>query len=306
MTNKHDEVYLNLCRKILAEGNKRADRTLTGTTSLFGERIEFDLKNTFPLLTTKRVYWKGVVEELLWFLSGSSDVKILHKNNIHIWDGNTSEEFIRKNNLHVEPNDIGAGYGFQWRHSGAPYEQVKNIRTNGQLNLPEINKELTEQNTLFVDQIDQAITLIKNEPWSRRIIVDAWDPVTIKNKQVALPPCHCLFQFYVNDGKLSCQMYQRSCDVFLGLPFNIASYALITYMIAHLTNLKPDRLVIVLGDVHIYNNHINQVMEQLDRTPYDEPQLKINKIVETINDFMIGDFDLTYKTHRAIRAPMAV
>lgn len=307
MNNEHDNEYHALCQRILENGNERDNRTDIKTISVFGEKIEFNISRSFPLLTTKKMYWKGIAHELLWFLKGSSNVKELQKKNIHFWDGNTSPDYIENNSLNIEPYNIGAGYGFQWRHRGMDYHIVNKSKVEF------INKTPKELNDIFdtmklnvVDQIQDVIDTIKNNPTSRRILVDAWDPVSIKKGLVALPPCHCLFQFYVNDGNLDCQMYQRSADIFLGLPFNIASYSLLTYIIADICKLKPGRLIICIGDAHIYKNHISQVKEQVKRSSFDYPTLKIKRKLTDIDDVTFDDFDLTYKSHPSISADMAV
>lgn len=282
--------YLNLCDKILKFGEVRSDRTGTGTKSLFGEKLEFDLSQSFPLLTTKRVFWRAVVAELLWFISGSTDSNILKQQNIKIWEGNTSREFLDARGLnHFEVGDIGAGYGFQWRHSGAKYQGCKHNYTGE-----------------GVDQLANMIEGIKTDPYGRRHIINAWNPSALQD--MALPPCHMMAQFYVSrDGTLSCQMYQRSADMFLGEPFNIASYALLVYIVCHLTELKPKKLVIVIGDAHVYLNHVDAMKTQLERTPRTLPTLSIKRKVLSIDDFKADDFDLVgYKPHPVIKAKMAV
>lgn len=295
--NLFEYKYLELCSKILEKCNIRNDRTEIGTYSLFGKRLKIDISEFFPLMTTKRVFWRGIAEELLWFLRGSTNAKELQEKDIHIWDGNSSREFLDKNGLsHLEEGDLGEVYGFQWNHFGAQY---KNCHTNyGGFN-----------------QIDSVIEMIKKNPNSRRILVSSWNPTSLKN--CALPPCHVLFQFYVHDGKLSCQMYQRSADIFLGVPFNIASYALLTYMIAYLTNLKPHELIIDYGDAHVYKNAVEQMQEQMTRIPYSYPKLVINvenRKINDIRDFNYDDFKLInmsdikkgYRSHPSIKADMAI
>lgn len=260
--------YEDLLAKILREGSKKDDRTGTGTTSLFGQQIRFDLAKEFPLITTKKVYWKGVVGELLWFLQGSSNVRWLQENNIHIWD-----EWAREN------GELGPVYGVQWRSWPTP--------DGG-----------------HIDQISQALEMLKTNPDSRRNIVSAWNVAEIEN--MALPPCHLLFQFYVADGKLSCQLYQRSADMFLGVPFNIASYSLLTHMFAQQAGLEVGEFVWTGGDCHIYDNHVEQVKEQLSREPKPYPQLELNKAQDLFN-YTIEDCQVVgYDPHPAIKGEVAV
>ena len=296
-----EEQYLDLLRDILKNGKYKDDRTKTGTKSVFGRQLRYDLSKGFPLLTTKKVFLKGVIYELLWFLRGESNIKYLVDCGVHIWDDwpykkyllsnkknkLTQEEFINK--LKEDPRfakkwgDLGPIYGVQWRHW---------------------KKERGE-----VDQIKDVIEQIKKNPTSRRLIVSAWNPAEIQEIASAggLPPCHTLFQFYVNDGKISCQMYQRSADVFLGVPFNIASYALLTMMIAQVTGLKSGDFVHTFGDVHIYSNHIKQVKEQLKRKPRRLPKMNIKPKVKDISNFKSEDFELVgYNPHPPIKAPVAV
>lgn len=288
---KHDEhKYLDLIKTILKKGNKKGDRTGTGTLSLFGAQMRFSLRaGVFPLLTTKRVFWRGVAEELLWFIKGSTNAKNLQDKGVHIWDGNSSREFLDKSGFSErEEGDLGPVYGFQWRHFGAAYTDMH-----------------TDYSGQGVDQLQQVIDTIKNNPNDRRIIMCAWNPVDVP--KMALPPCHCLCQFYVADGELSCQLYQRSADMGLGVPFNIASYSLLTYMIAHVTNLKPGDFVHTLGDAHVYSNHCSALEEQLKREPRPFPKLNIRRNVESINDFKFEDFELVgYNPHPKIQMEMAV
>ena len=264
--------YEDLCRKIFLEGNLKNDRTGTGTISLFGQQMRFDLSESFPLITTKRVWFKGVAYELLWFLKGSSNVKWLQSHDVHIWDEWADSE-----------GNLGPVYGVQWRSWPAPTPDDPN-RT--------------------IDQIAKVIKQIKVNPDSRRLIVSAWNPAEVDD--MALPPCHALFQFYVVDGKLSCQLYQRSCDMFLGVPFNIASYALLTCMVAQQTGLKPGEFVWTGGDCHIYDNHVDQVIEQISRTPYPYPTLEITKAAG-IDQYNYEDFHvLNYQHGATIKAPIAV
>lgn len=288
---KHDEhQYLDLIRTILQTGNKKGDRTGTGTFSLFGAQMRFSLRDDiFPLLTTKRVFWRGVAEELLWFIRGSTSAKELQERDIHIWDGNSSREFLDKMGFtDREEGDLGPVYGFQWRHFGAPYSNMK--------------ADYTGQG---VDQLQNVIDTIRNNPNDRRIIMCAWNVADID--RMALPPCHCLCQFYVANGELSCQLYQRSADMGLGVPFNIASYALLTYMIAHITDLKPGDFVHTLGDAHVYSNHCAALEEQIKREPRPFPKLKIKRKITSIDDFKMEDFELEeYKPHPKIKMDMAV
>ncbi|XP_053948128.1 thymidylate synthase [Anastrepha ludens] len=287
--NRDEQQYLDLIEKILATGVDRSDRTGVGTRSIFGAQMRFDLRNNFPLLTTKRVFWRAVAEELLWFVNGQTDAKILQEKNIHIWDGNSTREFLDKSGFHDrEEGDLGPVYGFQWRHFGAKYRTCKdNYKGEG------------------VDQLQNVIDTIRNKPNDRRIIMSAWNPLDLP--QMALPPCHCLAQFFVANGELSCQLYQRSADMGLGVPFNIASYALLTYMIAHVTGLRPGDFVHTLGDAHVYKNHIEPLKVQLERKPRPFPKLVIKREVKTIEEFTFDDFEiLDYKPYPKISMEMAV
>lgn len=261
--------YLDLLRDVLDNGIKRNDRTGTGTLSVFGRQLRFDLSKGFPLLTTKKMFIKGIIYELLWFLKGKSNIKYLVDHDVHIWDKWADEN-----------GELGPVYGVQWRRwetkDGKP-----------------------------IDQISKVIKSIKKNPYSRRHIVNAWNVAHID--QMALPPCHVLFQFYVADGKLSCQLYQRSADLFLGVPFNIASYSLLTIMIAQVCRLKPGDFVHTFGDTHIYLNHLAQVKEQLSRSPKKLPKMKINPSIKNIDDFDFEDFTLeNYNPHPPIKATIAV
>ena len=264
--------YEDLLREILMEGNPKSDRTGTGTISLFGQQMRFDLSEGFPLLTTKRVFFKGIAYELLWFLKGSGNVRWLQEHNVHIWD-----EWADEN------GDLGPVYGVQWRSWPAPTPSDPN-RT--------------------IDQISNVLELIRTQPDSRRMVVTAWNPAEVE--QMALPPCHALFQFYVANGKLSCQLYQRSCDMFLGVPFNIASYSLLTMMMAQQAGLEPGEFVWTGGDCHIYDNHVDQVLEQLSREPYPYPTMKLHK-ADSLFEYDYGDFEIVdYRYHPTIKAPIAV
>lgn len=282
--------YFNLIRNILKNGRFKPDRTGTGTISLFGAQMRFNLRgDIMPLLTTKRVFWRGIVEELLWFIKGSTDSNILKEKNVHIWDANGSKEFLEKSGLgHREEGDLGPVYGFQWRHFGAEYLD-KNTDYTGQ----------------GIDQLKDIIERIKVNPSDRRLILTAWNPKDIPI--MALPPCHCLAQFYVNDGELSCQLYQRSADAGLGVPFNIASYALLTHMIAHLTELKVGDFVHTLGDAHIYKDHVDSLKEQLNRKPTKFPKIEITRKVRDIDDFKFEDIQLVgYCPQNSIPMKMSV
>ena len=264
--------YEDLLRKILMEGNLKSDRTGTGTISLFDQQMRFDLSEGFPLLTTKRVFFKGVAYELLWFLKGSGNVPGRQGHTGHSWD-----EWADEN------GGLGPVYGGQGRSWPAPPPNDPN-RT--------------------IDQISNVLELIRTQPDSRRMVVTAWNPAEVEH--MALPPCHALFQFYVANGKLSCQLYQRSCDMFLGVPFNIASYSLLTMMMAQQAGLEPGEFVWTGGDCHIYDNHVDQVLEQLSREPYPYPTMKIHK-ADSLFEYDYGDFEIVdYQYHPTIKAPIAV
>lgn len=264
-----DDEYLRLLDHCLNHGTTKTDRTGTGTLSLFGWQSRYDLRSSFPLLTTKKLHLKSIIHELLWFLQGETNIKYLKDNNVSIWD-----EWADEN------GDLGPVYGYQWRSWPNP--------KGGS-----------------VDQIAKLIEQIKTNPDSRRLIVSAWNPAYVD--EMALPPCHCLFQFYVANGELSCQLYQRSADIFLGVPFNIASYALLTLMIAQVTGLKPGEFVHSFGDAHLYLNHLDQAREQLSREPLPPPQMRLNPDVKSIFDFKFEDFTLEdYQAHPSIKAPIAV
>ena len=261
--------YLDLLQHILDNGIKKPDRTGTGTLSVFGYQMRFDLSQGFPLLTTKRLHMKSVIYELLWFLRGDDNISYLHEHGVTIWDEWADTA-----------GDLGPVYGVQWRKWKTPEGKV-------------------------IDQISQVIDQIKKDPNSRRLIVNAWNVGDIE--KMALPPCHLLFQFYVADGKLSCQFYQRSADVFLGVPFNIASYALLTMMVAQVCNLQPGELIQNMGDTHLYMNHISQAKIQLTRQPYPLPLIVLNPGVSSIFDFTYGDFELiNYHYHPHIKAEISI
>lgn len=255
----HDEYkYLWDVTNILSNGQLRSDRTGIGTLSLFGLQTRYDLRKQFPLFTTKRVFWRGVVEELLWFIRGSTNSNELSARGVKIWDANGSRDFLDARGLFDrETGDLGPVYGFQWRHFGAPYRDM--------------SCDYSGQGT---DQLAKVIDLIKTDPSSRRIVMSSWNPSDLD--KMALPPCHILCQFYVVNGELSCQLYQRSADMGLGVPFNVASYSLLTYMIAHLTDLKPGDFIHTIGDAHVYLNHVDGLLEQLKREPRPFPQLKMD------------------------------
>jgi len=287
---RHEEYqYLDSIQQILRKGVQRPNRTGIDTLAIFGMQSRYSLEDTFPLLTTKRVFWRGILEELLWFIKGSTKAKELSDKGVHIWDANGSREFLDSRGLqHLGEGDLGPVYGFQWRHFGAEYSDM-NADYEGK----------------GVDQLKSVIEKIKNKPNDRTIILCAWNPKDIP--KMALPPCHCLVQFFVADGKLSCQLYQRSADMGLGVPFNIASYALLTYMIAHVTGLKPGDFVHTLGDAHVYVNHIEPLKEQLTREPRPFPKLVIKRQVTDIEDFTAEDFEIIgYEPHKKIKMDMAV
>lgn len=261
--------YHDLMRHVRDHGVDKEDRTGTGTRSVFGYQMRFDLDDGFPLLTTKRLHLRSIIHELLWFLQGDTNIRYLQENGVTIWD-----EWADEN------GDLGPVYGYQWRSWPVP--------DGG-----------------HIDQISQLIGQIRKNPDSRRLVVSAWNPAQVEH--MALPPCHCLFQFYVAEGRLSCQLYQRSADIFLGVPFNIASYALLTMMVAQVTGFQPGEFVHTFGDAHLYSNHLEQVDLQLSREPRKLPKMKINPVVNSIFDFCFEDFELVdYDPHPHIKAPVAV
>lgn len=274
--------YLELLRQVREHGSRRDDRTGTGTLSLFGHQLRFDLNAGFPAVTTKKLHFKSIIHELLWFLRGDTNLNYLHENGVRIWDQWATEE-----------GNLGPIYGAQWRSWPLP---------NGK----------------SIDQIKELMNALKSRPYSRRHIVSAWNPALLPDESIgpqanverglmALAPCHTLFQFYVADGKLSCQLYQRSADVFLGVPFNIASYALLTHMMAQVLGLEVGDYVHTFGDVHIYLNHLQQVDEQLQRQPMALPRLQLNKTVKTLDAFVAEDIEIVdYQSHAAIKAPIAI
>ena len=261
--------YHELLERILAEGVSKGDRTGTGTLSIFGHQMRFNLADGFPLVTTKKLFVKAIIHELIWFLRGDTNIKYLRDNGVTIWDERADEN-----------GDLGPVYGSQWRSWPAPDGRS-------------------------IDQIANVVDMIRRNPDSRRLIVSAWNPAEVD--KMALPPCHCLFQFYVADGRLSCQLYQRSADTFLGVPFNIASYALLTMMVAQVTNLKPGEFIHTFGDAHLYANHIEQAHLQLSRAPRALPVMKLNPAVTSLFDFRYEDFRLEgYDPHPHIKAEVAV
>ena len=285
-----EQQYLDIVRDILLTGVKRGDRTGTGTLSKFGVSMRFNLRGeVLPLLTTKRVFWRGVAEELLWFVSGDTSAGTLQAKDIHIWDGNGSKEFLEGRGLgHREEGDLGPVYGFQWRHFGAPYGTMHD-----------------DYSGQGVDQLAQVVQALKSEPTSRRIVLTAWNPAALPD--MALPPCHMFAQFFVADGEVSCQMYQRSADMGLGVPFNIASYALLTRLVAQAAGLKAGELVHVIGDAHVYLNHVQALWTQLEREPRPFPRLTIDPTVSDMDAFRMEHFTLhDYKPHKSIKMTMAV
>ncbi len=258
--------YLDTLKDILDNGVDKMDRTGTGTRSVFGRQMRFDLSKGFPIVTTKKLHLKSIIHELLWFIKGDTNIKYLQDNGVRIW-----------NEWADENGDLGPVYGSQWRN----------------------------WNNEGIDQLAEVVEKLKNKPNDRRIIISAWNVGKIN--EMKLPPCHMMFQFYVANNKLSCMLYQRSCDMFLGVPFNIASYALLTMMLAQVCNLELGEFVHTLGDAHIYHNHFDQVKEQLQNKPFDLPKMKINPEVKDINNFVFEDFELVgYQSHSAIKAPVAV
>ena len=261
--------YLDLMAHVRGHGHRKDDRTGTGTLSVFGHQMRFDLARGFPLVTTKKLHLRSIIYELLWFIRGDTNIGYLHDHKVRIWD-----EWADEN------GDLGPVYGAQWRSWPA-------------------------RDGSTIDQLADVIARIEKSPDSRRLIVTAWNPADVD--KMALPPCHCLFQFYVADGRLSCQLYQRSADIFLGVPFNIASYALLTHMVAHVTGLKAGEFVHTLGDAHLYLNHLEQADEQLQRAPLPLPRLVMKREVQAIDDFRFEDFEIAgYQSHPHIAAPVAV
>ena len=290
--------YLDLLHHILDKGSKKEDRTGTGTISTFGYQMRFDLADGFPLVTTKKVHLKSIIHELLWFIKGETNIKYLVDNNVRIWNEwpyrnfqktanynrETLEEFVEKiktdDAFAQKHGNLGPVYGRQWRHFEGPEGK-------------------------YVDQLSEVIKDIKNNPYSRRLIINSWNPPLVP--EMALPPCHMMFHFYVNNNKLSCLLYQRSADSFLGVPFNIASYALLTLMVAQVTNLEPGEFIHTLGDAHIYNNHLEQIKLQLRRSPKALPTMTLNKDIKNIENFKYEDFKLSnYQPHPPIKGKVSV
>ncbi len=289
MEKKHEEYqYLELVDTILKTGNKKNDRTNTGTLSVFGGMHKYSL-DTFPLLTTKKVFTKAIILELLWFIKGDTNANHLSENGVKIWDPNTTREFLDSRGLYDSPvGDIGPLYGHNWKHFGAEY----------------INMD-TDYTGQGVNQLQNCIDLIKNDPNSRRIVMTAFNPKNVH--QAVLLPCHMFCQFYVNDGYLSCLFYQRSCDLALGVPFNIASYALLTCMIAHSCGLKPGELIHSMGDIHIYNTHIDKLNIQITRTPKPFPKLVFKCEPKQLEEYTVDDFEIVgYESHPGLKMEMAV
>lgn len=289
MERTEEHQYLELVRNIMINGIEKDDRTGVGTKSIFGAQLRFNLQNGFPLLTTKKVFWRGIAEELLFFIRGQTNSKILEEKGINIWKSNTSREFLDKKEMFDrEEGDMGPIYGWQWRHWGARYNDMH-----------------TDYSGQGFDQLKECIRLIKDDPDSRRIVMSAWN-VSDMNDMV-LNPCHVLVQFYVANNELSCLMYQRSVDCGLGMPFNIASYALLTHIVAHITGLQVGELIISTGDTHVYLNHIEALQQQLEREPYSFPILNIKCNIKEIDDYQFEDFELiNYRSHPAIKMEMAI
>lgn len=289
--HRHEEhQYLDQIKHVIKNGKTKSDRTGVGTRSVFGAYSRYSLKNnTLPLLTTKKVFIKGIVEELLWFIKGSTNATELQAKGVKIWDGNSSREFLDKQGFtDREEGDLGPIYGFQWRHFGAEYKDMH-----------------TDYTGQGIDQLREVIHKIKHTPDDRRIIMCAWNPKDVP--KMALPPCHCFVQFYVNDNELSCILYQRSADMGLGVPFNIASYAILTHMIAHVTGLEAGEFIHMIGDCHVYLNHVDALTEQLKREPRPFPKLSFKKKIDDIEHFTYADFEISgYDPYPVIKMEMAV
>lgn len=285
-----EQQYLDLIKKILDGGDERVDRTGVGTLSIFGAMQRYSLQDgTLPVLTTKRVFLRAVIEELLWMISGSTDSMVLSNKGVSIWDGHGSRQFLDKLGfMERRVGDLGPVYGFQWRYAGATYIDCE-----------------TDYTGQGVDQLANVIETLKTNPSDRRMVICAWAPNQLK--EMVLPPCHCLTQFHVNNGKLNCLLYQRSADVGLGMPFNITSYSLLTHMIAHVTNLEPGELVYATGDTHIYKNHVESLKRQIGNEPRPFPKLKFSRTVSCIDDFTFDNFVISgYQPHPKITFEMAV
>jgi thymidylate synthase len=297
--NIEEQNYLDLLKNILYTGSVREDRTGVGTKGIFGTQLRFSLENNqVPMLTTKKMFTKGVIEELLFFLRGETDTNQLMSKGVNIWKGNTTREFLDKRGLtHLPDGYMGKGYGFQWRNFGGYTDQVNT--GDGSFDLVEVKG---------VDQLKQVVHTLKTNPTDRRIIISAWNPQQLP--EMALPPCHIMVQFYVDNGKLSAQFYMRSIDTFLGLPFNILSYAILTRIVAQTVGMEAKELVFVGGDTHVYLNHTAQVTEQIVREPYPFPTMTISKKLETVEDIeslQLSDFHFEgYQSHPSIKADMAI
>lgn len=298
ITNNEENEYLFMLQNILDYGSKREDRTGTGTYSKFGTTLSFSLKNnTIPMLTTKKMFARGVIEELLFFLRGESDTKKLEEKGVNIWKGNTTREFLDKTGLqHLPEGHMGKMYGHQWRNFGG-HDEIADYQSGAYESTP-----------TGIDQIQNVLDLLKNDPNSRRIVVNAWNAKDLN--KMCLAPCHPMFQFYVTDNKLSCLFYMRSADAFLGLPFNLLSYAILTHIIAHTVGMEAKELIFMGGDTHIYSNHVEQVRTQIARESYPFPTMLIHKELHNIKDIeslQFSDFEIqNYKSHPAIKAEMAV
>lgn len=301
--NKEEENYQLLLKKILIDGSERQDRTGVGVKSIFGTQLRFCLEDKkVPILTTKKIFIRGVIEELLFFLRGETDTKKLEAKGVNIWKGNTSREFLDSRGLYnLFEGDMGKGYGYQWRRFG----EIEDLEAWAGYDESGYEYYYKQKG---IDQLAQVINTIKTNPTDRRIIMTAWNPQQLD--KMALAPCHILCQFYVDKGTISCQWYQRSVDAFLGLPFNIASYAILTHIIAKATKLSAKELIFIGGDTHIYNNHVKQVEEQILRMPYEFPKININKQLNNVNDIEaleFNDFNVEgYNSHGALKAEMAV
>jgi thymidylate synthase len=316
---RHEEYqYLELLDHILKYGNEKGDRTGTGTKSIFGAQMRFNLRDSFPLLTTKKMYWKGIVEELLFFIRGETNTKLLEDKGVKIWEGNTSREFLDKHNppLRYPEGEAGPVYGFQWRNWNGTYEakaeatefEQKNYKDGGYAFIPKNEKYTIHKLQDGIDQLANLVETLRTNPNDRRMILTAWNPS--QNDLMCLPSCHSFSQFYVANGELSCHMTQRSCDLFLGYGFNLSSYSLLTCILANLVGLKPGDFIWSGGDTHIYLNHIDQCKLQLTREPHPFPKLFIKKPLYTLEDVEkmdLSDFELMdYKCHAGIKAEMAV
>jgi thymidylate synthase len=296
---QHEEYkYLHLLQKILDEGTVKGDRTGVGTKSIYGTQLKFDLRNSLPVLTTKKVFWKGVVEELLWFIRGQTDSKLLEAKGVKIWQGNTTREFLDKRGLNYPVGECGPIYGAQWRAWGKYYNP------NPDPNAVCINRVQSGG----IDQLASVVETLRKNPNDRRMVVSAYNPDQLD--MMCLPPCHVLHQYYVENGRLHLMWYQRSNDFFLGSCFNISSYALLTCLIAKIVGLTPGSITYAMADTHIYLNHIEQAKEQLSRTPYPFPKLNIKKDIKSLTDIENLQFEdielIDYQSHPAIKAPMAV